>query len=450
MFFEKSSSVLLEQNFSEKIKKRERYHFLFRLFSAFLIIMGVMFPIIAIIVFILNAIYFVFSSSEKIFFQLFFLLPFAAIFKLSTSSSSMFTYLELVAVIIFVSRLKKINLTFLILWFIFVIYLIIGCNAQYTVLIKQAIIPLLFYCFFSICRPDIYKFVINYTFSLVLSSFIALFGDRIPNMRDYISYIEAYELNNDVERFSALYYDPNYYSLNLIVIISVLAVLFVYKRITIPKFILSVAIISAFGAQTVSKSFLVMLGVVLVLFVYNLFANGKVVWGIVGLLAIIWIIILLLSGKISIFNNVVERFNQGFQKGDLTTNRVNIWSNYFEYFQANPWKTLFGSGAGAQYLNDVAAHNTYIDFIYYYGIFGSIIYISVLVCSIKDVEQKQAKMNLMPIISLFGTFLSLSCLMYFDFIFCIIMAVYISNYNFVSSENKEIIYNMDQLKNIHI
>ena len=111
---------------------------------------------------------------------------------------------------------------------------------------------------------------------------------------------------------------------------------------------------------------------------------------------------------------------------------------------------MFGSGAGAQYLNDAAAHNTYIDFIYYYGIFGSIIYISVLVCAIKDVEQKQAKMNLMPIICLFGTFLSLSCLMYFDFIFCIIMAVYISKYNFLSSENKEIIYNMDQLKNIHI
>ena len=75
---------------------------------------------------------------------------------------------------------------------------------------------------------------------------------------------------------------------------------------------------------------------------------------------------LLLSGKIEIFNNVLMRLDDASDVNSLTTGRSNIWISYCEFFLDHPVSTLFGCGFGAQLWQSHAAHNTYIDMIYFW------------------------------------------------------------------------------------
>ena len=84
-----------------------------------------------------------------------------------------------------------------------------------------------------------------------------------------------------------------------------------------------------------------------------------------------------LSGKIEIFSSVLSRFDEAADAESLTTGRSYIWSNYMSYLEKNPLVLWFGRGLGAEILNTHAAHNTYIDMLYYLGIVGTAFLIAV-------------------------------------------------------------------------
>lgn len=392
-----------------------------------LIILGVVYPVVALGIFALCAGLLLLKDIEWAFCFLFFLVPFATVFKYSPVTASLFTYLEIVLVARIVFRnVKSINQRFFVCFFVFVVYVIVGSDLQVTTIIKQLMVPLLIYGFFRDYQSDLKQVLLFFTFGLLLSSVFAQFIDQIPNLGTYIVLDLAHLSSESVLRRSGLYSDPNYYSVALIMAITGLLTLFVNEQMGAFSLVLVVALIM-FGAQTVSKSFLLMLAVVLALFVVSLFYRKRYLVSIVFLVVIVLLLIAVLNGEIAIFSNIIERLTLG--KGNtesLTTGRTISWKIYSEYiFGDNFFATLFGQGIGAGFPENIdAAHNTYLDMLYYYGFIGSMLFI--VTCAYacpKQTGEKQYNVNMLLWGVLLVMIFFLSYLKYYDFAFMIILAI---------------------------
>lgn len=409
---------------TENKKQKELFDYGVAFASAILIITGTFSPIFSIAAFLLNIIYAYFSSPEKIFYQLFFLLAFANVFKLSPTSTSLFTYLELFVIAKIIFFEKKIKRNFFVAWLILFIYILIGSQSDFTIVIKQALIPLIIYCFCNVARPDLKKIAYFTLMGLFISGIIALNVELFPSISNYIRFEKVYDANlDDIYRFSGLYSDPNYYSLMLLISTSCMLLISLYtKNVKFKiKLILCMVIVAFLGAKTVSKSFILMFGIVFVLYVILLFKNKKYILGIVASLLVVTIVVLILYNKIPIFENVIARLKEGT---DITTGRADIWKQYISFFKDDSIKILFGNGLGQGYLNGNAAHNTYIDFLYYYGIFGSIVFVTNCLMAIPKITNiKIDNFYLIFVVTIMLYFLS--AIMYFDFAFTLAISLYL-------------------------
>ena len=297
-------------------------------------------------------------------------------------------------------------------------------------LIKQAVIFPLVYFFFSdtnIKRIDFKHFSLNYANGVLISGAVAMLGDYIPKLEDYVENDIAYELGFDITRFTGLYSDPNYYSMALILAMSCIFVMYFHGIIRGSAFVYY-GVILYFGIQTISRSFLIMFAILSVLFVLGSFFNGKYKTALVFLIVLVGAFILVLNSKITMFDSIIERFTNAID-GDVTGNRTKIYDVYVDYLSENPLKLLFGSGLGASYLG-AAAHNTYIDFLYYYGIFGTLIFLIALISSVKVPKIKRNISNYLPITCIAILIFFLSDLIYFDFVFNLIIILFVFTTDF--------------------
>ena len=135
-----------------------------------------------------------------------------------------------------------------------------------------------------------------------------------------------------------------------------------------------------------------------------------------------------LSGRIEMLNNILERLFSADDFNSLTTGRFNLWQSYIEYFSLHIDKLIFGGGLGAPLLDDKAAHNTYIELIYNYGIIGIALFIFTLHTSFSGKKKTVRKsiFNYSGIVVVLVMYFFLSMLFYFDmaFHFIIVWVIY--------------------------
>lgn len=313
------------------------------------------------------------------------LLNVSMIFKLSPGSTSLYTYLELLAIVKMLIMDHRLSSRFFVGWGLYTVYLFIGSNFQIINFVKASIVPLLLYL--MIRKMDYKQLKVNsfyYIFGVIAGSIISLARSIIPNMQLYVSHKEVYlGVTNSgfisSTRFSGLWGDPNYYSIHLILSITICAVFMLRKELKPSYFYTVYGLMILFGAMTGSKSFFLMLIFITVLFVIGLFKIGNYKLGIFFVLLILVFGTLVLSGAIEIFDTVLTRL-QYVREGqkDLTTGRASTWLEYLRIYMNNPVKLIFGRGIGNGYSYNVAPHNTYIDFIDYVGLLGSTIFIYTL------------------------------------------------------------------------
>lgn len=396
------------------------------------IILGVVRNYFSILAFACLIVYILFAKANSIFLVLFFLLPFAYVFKLSPSSASLLTYAQLIAVVKLLLLKKTYDYRFVYSWLFLLAYIVLGSKFNITVSIKQAVIIPMVYLFFSATNIEPKKFILTFSNGLILSSFIAQFNDIIPNMTDYIVNDETFELGTDVVRFSGLYSDPNYYSIAVIIALVAVVALSMRKDIGV-SLVLYYILFAYFGALTVSKSFLLLLAFASVFVVVALIKNGRFKTLLIMAIAIA-ILIFIGFTEDGLFANTIERLLKAESGEGLLTNRDNIWDQYINYFKENPFNLIVGSGIGANTLKS-AAHNTYIDFIYYYGIIGTVLFIYTFVCAVRNGNRsKKNIMNFIPIICAMVNFFFLSCLQYYDFTYILIICVYVLKIDFTSKK----------------
>lgn len=378
------------------------------------------------------------KDDSCIFAVLFFCLSFANAFKLSANSASLFTYVQLFFVIKLLFT-KKYQRNFLIAIILYTVYIFIGMGNEYSDAIKQVSFPILIYC---CMKPDVLNdtasHLKNYAFGVICSSIVGLFRDNIPNLITLVNQkVSRMEYEVYIDRFSGLIGDPNYYSINLI--LAFILIIFLYMKGKISSITMYVVCISIiiFGAMTGSKTFLLMLVIIFIFMLIEMFKHKKYITAIICTIIIIVGIVLVVSGKISIFNIVIERLNNATSISELTTERTDIWLMYTNNIFAHPLETFIGNGFGKGYTFNRYPHNTYLDFINILGICGIYIFLYTWRCAVSFYKRSKNLLNYIPLIIILMMYFSISMLSHYDMIYHIMLITLV------------IFFNEDNLKRIN-
>ena len=393
----------------------------------FAIVAGTFNSIFSYLALVVSAISIVLLNEDDAICFMMLIMSFANIFKSSPESQSFFTYLVLFYVLWHFIKIRRISKALLTAIACLGVYLIFQIYFSINILRTIKFVANLLFIYFAVScsKPkNIRKMSVFYIIGVVVTSSLAAL-EIIPNLTNYVGTKEMHIDGEAVARFTGMYADPNYYSINLIIALCLIVILS-HKMLLglLPSIGLS-ALLIFFAGMTTSKSAFLMLLFPLCFLLYSKLKKRRyLVVFVVALLGVI-AINLLFSGKIEIFNNVLARIDNASDVNSLTTGRSNIWISYCEFFLHNPISTLFGGGLGAQLVNGRAAHNTYIDLVYYLGIMGTALLVVVFGVLTK-IRKSTAKPNLLNYsiwICIGIMYFFLSELFYFDWAFHVTIAI---------------------------
>lgn len=358
-----------------------------------------------------------------------FIMSFANIFKSSPEAQSFFTYLLLFYVLWALFKRGRMDTNFLLSLTFLVAFLAAQSLISFHAfrLIKfLANILFIYIAINTSMQGGNKKLYLSYVLGTALSSLTAALN-IIPNQIKYIGSKDLGILYDDLVRFSGLYGDPNYYSVNLIISLCLIVVLHHKKQLGATAALLLSALMVGFAVMTVSKSAFLMLLLPLLMLLYSKIKSRKYFAFAVLLIIGAGLAISILAGKIELLDPLLSRF----EAGNLTTGRADLWKNYADYFQKNPLNFIFGVGFGGALVGVKAAHNTYIDILYYLGLVGTIPLIAVFV-AITNKQKSIGRRNLLNygvILCIMFMYFFLSELFYFDWAFHIMIAILVAKMN---------------------
>ena len=142
---------------------------------------------------------------------------------------------------------------------------------------------------------------------------------------------------------------------------------------------------------------------------------------ILRLLPFILIIYFIFGSEINyLISKFLERFSESYSVNSIanfTSGRSNIQSDYLKYLYSNLESLFFGRGINyldfyTRYGMTFVAHNTYLDIVLSWGVFGSIIFFfTVIFCIRKYIKIKRNYLRyLLPFFVYLAMLFSLSCL----------------------------------------
>lgn len=318
-----------------------------------------------------------FGKIKSAFYQLFFCLPFTMIYKLSPESTSLFVYTMLAAGVILTIktyRFEKMPLFFIA---VFGIYICFGMGSNIATVIKMIMGLMLFFIFVKKTDSEDFKnHIMSFSLGLLGSSCIGLLKGSWPRLDMYFSDMNIiYVGKEQLLRFSGLYLDPNYYSISVIVALTLCLMLFCYKKGNRALLGTMIIALSIFGFISYSKMFLLSYSIMVLFFV---------LWALKSPRKIIITSIAVLFGGIAVYiwmqsSGYLSVMLDRLTGGDVSTGRFDIWTSYMGYIEYSPLTFFFGDGLGAPYYKGSGPHNTYIESIFFIGIIGSIIFLITLI-----------------------------------------------------------------------
>lgn len=396
------------------------------------------------VVFALNILSIFVLNTTELYCEMFFLFPYTMIYKHSAGSTSLFTYLTLVYMVVFLFKNSfRLNKHFAKWFVISAIYMLIGVGNNITGLIKLLSMAVIVSLFTSLINRKNFSDIVMYTcLGTVTSSLIGLRKASWPALASFFTNLKSEYINGvETYRFTGLYMDPNYFSILVIIcLVSLLTLTFKKEIKGWIALILSIALVY-FGCLTYSRVFYLTL---LVAFIFVLILRIKSTGKIVGnffLFVIFLSVGMYFASRAGIIDNILYRFSAT----DITNNRTNIWGQYLSYFNSSIKTLILGDGIGTAYYNGVGPHNTYIEMIYFLGIIGSSIYIAMYGCILKmgRLVEKRRLINYSLLIILMIMSATLGMLFSNDFGFLMIivwmfMNIEIRSYNVVDIPTNEI------------
>jgi len=325
------------------------------------------------------ALVFVVSNPAHCTVFLFFLLPLATILKPYVGSMSYYTVFFFLTVFKMAIARQKIHLHLFVLVALFVAYhfAFFGTRGITALITTAAGVLLLYY----LRQENISLKTVTVAFAvgLCLASCLALFRQSLPVINGFIREITLKTGHMEyANRFSALTGNPNYFTMDVIMAQAALIVL-MHREKKQTLYLLCFGVLTVFGFMSVSQSYL--LAWILLVFLWFLLSLQK---GISGLMRFVFIGVLMLAVMAVFAFDYIElfafRIMNSIQGGaaDFTTGRTDIWKDYLDVI-VNDLKILFfGNGINTTIASGRATHNTYLEYIYYFGIVGTTLLLSAM------------------------------------------------------------------------
>ena len=358
-----------------------------------------------------SSVVFIISNSGHCISFLFFLLPFAPILKLDVNGMSFYTVLFFLVILKLTVKIHKISVRLFISLAILSFYsLVLSEFSEITTIITMASgILLLYYLRNEKVHTDINMTVIVYSVGIVLSSIMALLKEMLPVIDLFVT--DSKQNTEYASRFSGLHGNPNYYTLDIIVVMSAIVV-FLYNNRNTKTHTFFFVILAVFGLMSISKSFLLAL---IVLILCWLAVSLKQ-----GLRKTIKLLAVCAAGAVTVYYFAYDYINAYMYRlmqdrtgtlDAITTGRSEIWIGYIEEILNNVKILFFGNGLKTiSEIVGMATHNTYIELLYSLGIFGAIIFLLTLRIGVGKIKLKQGIW--IPVIILMVRMLAVNILTY--------------------------------------
>ena len=406
------------------------------LLMAGLILFGTHSSIFSLVAFVLGCFIIVTESQIKSLEMLMFLAPMATIFKLSPNSLAFLTYLELFYVLFYFIRgrgkiEKSEMLIFLFGFYLLTIQIINGGIDLNATLKMLANLFLLSVAIKTEVEGEAKRLFIIFILGVIISSLMANITSSYFHITQFVG-MKGYGTGAGgyVYRFSGLYRDPNYYSVNVIIALCSIILLLKRKKISALAAGFFSILLIAFAVETVSKSAIIMLAVPAIMFLYSMLRERRYGLFSIGVIAVAIILMLAFSNQIPALDNIMRRFmSAGTDLDSLTTHRSTLWQNYLHYLSDHIGALLFGRSLLNYTLNGAAPHNTYLDLLYQLGIVGSTFLFAVLALMFKKqrVNFNRNILNYSIAICIAIMYLFLSELQYYDLPFHFILCYFALN-----------------------
>lgn len=215
-------------------------------------------------------------------------------------------------------------------------------------------------------RPGIIPSILAFCGSIIVSSIYALIFRESTSIRSLLGDEVFAYWGSSLTRFQGLFRDPNYYMTMLLISIALMAVLFMNRYISYKVLLGSMGVLVFFGALTYSKTFIMVLAVFVIFFIFKIFREKHYLLGFGSIFFILIAAAILFNTLFSVTLYRIESANNLY---DLTTGRSELIVEYFNEITKSASSLFFGSGLSADILTR-GTHNLFLEVIYYFGLTG--------------------------------------------------------------------------------
>ncbi|MBR3803063.1 MAG: hypothetical protein IKK37_06415 [Clostridia bacterium] len=327
-----------------------------------------------------------------------FLLPFANIIKISPGQISLFTALFAIYVLRIIFKTGRLNRMFLLTAFLFAGYCLAVSGPGKIVVIVTMV------CGFAMLREvtesDAYNYqhvLYAFCFGIIISSCLGMLREQLPIIESF-SQDELHKIGHEeyAARFVGLNINPNYYTMDISVAMGCLVTTICTHKMK-PIYMILFVVLAVFGLMSVSKSFLLVLAVMVVILLLNSIGRGGTAFFKLSFVLILAGILILTFAKEAVETYVIRlNADSGGDLSSVTTGRGDIWLEYIKTILKDLKILFFGAGLGNQL--EKAPHNTYIEMIYYIGATGVALYLFLFKSSIAIKEFPRNILYYIPIL----------------------------------------------------
>lgn len=356
--------------------KLNKQIFLISAFQFLSVFIGLRVPYFYLVWLAVNSIFAVMNDSNVTFAILLGAIPYSMVLKLSASSVSFYTYFMLIATIILIMRTRYLQRNFTLSLLLFAALTVWGIGNHMTDWIKMlcGFVLLAIFCE-RLDIEDLKSYGFVYAINLIGSSVIGLQKRSNPMIRKFFSDLNTEYINGGtVARFSALYQDPNYFSISVIFAIYIMLILILYKRIK-PLYGATVILpLVIFGAMSYSKMFYIAILIPVAMFSFYKLNNSKYIGVSFIAIPVILAILFAVIRNTEYYSGIMGRF----QKEDVSNGRIELIQLYLSAIIGSLKTLIMGAGIGARNVGSHGSHNTYIELLYHFGVIGGTGYIVLL------------------------------------------------------------------------
>ncbi len=427
----------LEKNSCREYKGLNRSNLIKCIVIAFLILIGVNIPYVNLIALLLACFFIFKGTAGETAELLFFVLTFSTIFKLHPEGKTLFNVLIAAAIVkfLFLKPHLKLEIRELLALLAFVSYVLIfgGTNAMVKLTSLTMYFVLMLLLFKQQEKIELRSLLLFFSLGIVLSSLAALNSRYIPGLTSFIQYARLKIGDGEyLYRFCGLHINPNFYTMDISIALAGWFGMVVGRRTKLIDYVFIVAL-SVLGIMSISKSFLVMYAVLLLLV---LISFGKQNIG--GLMKGVFMIGLLIA-LIYVFadkeymhaylNRLLRDRSSDASLSTITTGRYDLWMGYLDHIFSDLKLLLFGEGLRAQHYALRPSHNYFIETVYYLGLVGSALYCLCIrnIFPERDLSVKRSFVNYLPLIILLVRGMAINLIMRENLIFYYIMIAVMLN-----------------------